>query len=967
MVSYTKRLKFLVLQLLLAAAVLFSLPASGQTFEICNDGVDNDGDGLIDCNDSDCQFAPNIERGCNCFDGIDNDGDGKTDASDTNCYGYLGLSFVGNGADCSITPDTDGNVFNLVSPAVSGQNTVDTQSKVAIGDVDFDGIPDVVASSKWNGELRVVATKTHSIDGKNFSAGDIKSDFKVTGNTGAIPFRGADVTGTTVPKSNGCYPQNLVFEHELLIADIDPTTDVTPRRSAEIFAVISNRGGNPESPPECFYLAAFDYVVDDLVLKWFVRLGSDRPGIPGITDFDGDGKSEIYLKNRIYAAESGVLLADGGGNWDTQVNSAPSAVNITGDSKQELICGNIIYNVPSLATRTLQTLTVFKDMNLIPGLPASKIYYPKVYNDPVEYGIDNHSSTAIGDIDNDGNIDIFLSGSVNSSTGQTAVFYWNQFKNTVSVYIPVDPDPLLNLGWPWGTGRINLADADGDAKLNVNFIAGNQLFSLKEDASGNLISNWTTSRTINDSRSGVVTCTVYDFDNDNKPEIVYRDSQEIAIVDGATGQTKKWSSSCQSHTFTEGPIIADVDDNGSTDICVPCFRGPGNFGILGGLQQQALGEVRLFYSDANDWLPTRQVWNQPGYFVVNINDDLSVPRTQLDPNTTFSSGSCANGKVGPQKPLNMFINQVPTMGPDGCPFYPAPDLAFNGDDPAQPGVDTNLDGKLFSVATVIPPVCGDVQVGVYFNFINNGDLPLSDNVPVSFFAGDPTANPPGVRLFNTTLDINNLAVLENRQTSTITFNGPSNEYTLYIMLYNDGSVLPIDLGASSKVECTVSNNLYSIDVVPRPFDVTVENLSDNNKCSPTDPNVGALRAKIFKNGTELTDYSEFTFQWYEDAAGTIPIAGADQYNITGLDAGDYYVVVTDQVNQCGSVPSRGDIVTSQPNPDISVSLNSQQTNCSPPNGQLTVSVAGGNTGYTFAWFDSNLNPLGITGAVASNL
>lgn len=45
----------------------------------CSDGEDNDGDGLIDCYDPDC--------GCEavCDDGIDNDGDGLTDCDDDDC------------------------------------------------------------------------------------------------------------------------------------------------------------------------------------------------------------------------------------------------------------------------------------------------------------------------------------------------------------------------------------------------------------------------------------------------------------------------------------------------------------------------------------------------------------------------------------------------------------------------------------------------------------------------------------------------------------------------------------------------------------------------------------------------------------------------------------------------------------------------------------------------------------------
>ncbi len=51
--------------------------------EICNDGIDNDGDGFIDCDDDDCASEPSCVEICN--DGIDNDGDGFIDCDDNDC------------------------------------------------------------------------------------------------------------------------------------------------------------------------------------------------------------------------------------------------------------------------------------------------------------------------------------------------------------------------------------------------------------------------------------------------------------------------------------------------------------------------------------------------------------------------------------------------------------------------------------------------------------------------------------------------------------------------------------------------------------------------------------------------------------------------------------------------------------------------------------------------------------------
>ena len=60
----------------------------------CDDGADDDGDGMIDCADADCFEAGICEAGGNeernderCSDWIDNDGDGSVDCDDSDCNG----------------------------------------------------------------------------------------------------------------------------------------------------------------------------------------------------------------------------------------------------------------------------------------------------------------------------------------------------------------------------------------------------------------------------------------------------------------------------------------------------------------------------------------------------------------------------------------------------------------------------------------------------------------------------------------------------------------------------------------------------------------------------------------------------------------------------------------------------------------------------------------------------------------
>jgi hypothetical protein len=59
------------------------------TAEICNNGIDDDGNGLTDCADPDCAKDPACagKLETNCADKVDNDGDGLTDCADPDCDG----------------------------------------------------------------------------------------------------------------------------------------------------------------------------------------------------------------------------------------------------------------------------------------------------------------------------------------------------------------------------------------------------------------------------------------------------------------------------------------------------------------------------------------------------------------------------------------------------------------------------------------------------------------------------------------------------------------------------------------------------------------------------------------------------------------------------------------------------------------------------------------------------------------
>ncbi|MSP16458.1 MAG: hypothetical protein EXR73_07595 [Myxococcales bacterium] len=75
----------------------------------CEGGVDDDGDGAIDCDDSDCAGWVTCVPELDCANGLDDDGDGVADCLDAECDGVAGCEF-GMELDCEDDVDNDGDL-----------------------------------------------------------------------------------------------------------------------------------------------------------------------------------------------------------------------------------------------------------------------------------------------------------------------------------------------------------------------------------------------------------------------------------------------------------------------------------------------------------------------------------------------------------------------------------------------------------------------------------------------------------------------------------------------------------------------------------------------------------------------------------------------------------------------------------------------------------------------------------------
>ena len=365
-------------------------------------------------------------------------------------------------------------------------------------------------------------------------------------------------------------------------------------------------------------------------------------------DFNGDGHPEVYVRNKVYNAENGHLLAEAsttntGSSYAhyTQLThrklSSPFAADVCGDSRPELILGNEIYEVSITNPNGTagNALTLVQQVTPPGGAPAD-------------------GNVQVADFNMDGFLDVFISTrNTDAHSGTVYCYVWDVHNGVVG-------NPLSINANRSGKSIPLIADIDNDGLLEMvlqcGASSGRQIQAYKYNTATQSFSlMWDM---VPDEDSFSNSFTAFDFNQDGLLELVICDQSTLKIVNGSGQSHLTHNDTVPMYvlntfpytetTIMQYPVIADVDNDGSAELV-----------------SVGSSMLNILKSSGQPWAPARPVWNQYLYNVTNINRDLTVPSHLFNNATSFTD---PDNIV--RRPFNNFLQQGTQLDQYGRPYFP---------------------------------------------------------------------------------------------------------------------------------------------------------------------------------------------------------------------------------------------------------------------------------------------------------
>lgn len=275
------------------------------------------------------------------------------------------------------------------------------------------------------------------------------------------------------------------------------------------------------------------------------------PAFVAVGDINGDGKLDIAVPNTNDASVSLLRNTSTSGNInfaakvDVAVGTAPRFIafgDIDNDGKIDLAVANSSSSSVSILRNTSSTNTISMATKVDFTTPSFPV------------------SVAIGDLDNDGKIDMVTA---------------NQFGENISVFKNTSTSGAIsfntNIDYSSSTGPIgvSIADLNGDNKndIAIAVLNSNMVSVFRNTSTSNIISFAT--RVNFTSGTSPASISIADFDGDGKPDIVTGNSGSTAnsasvLRNTSTTSTINFATKVDFAVGTSPTAIAAADINGDS-------------------------------------------------------------------------------------------------------------------------------------------------------------------------------------------------------------------------------------------------------------------------------------------------------------------------------------------------------------------------------------------------------------------
>ncbi len=318
-------------------------------------------------------------------------------------------------------------------------------------------------------------------------------------------------------------------------------------------------------------------------------------------------------------------------------------------------------------------------------------------------------------------------------------------------------------------------------------------------------------RITEDDSSRVTSSSVFDFNGDGAAEVVYNDECWFRIYDGTNGQVL-FKEHSPSRTRTENPVIADVDNDGNAEI-VFCSNNDVGSCTAGSNYPDGIA----VWGDASDtWVSARRIWNQHAYHVTNVLESGGIPVREPESwkpyngrqYNTYRSNPRSYGVAPDLRPAGIQLSSPDALcGQLSKKLDITVEIRNDGDERVGPGVVIGFYGEWAGGMPNEPLYADMMQTPLRAVLQSNLDPGDSILITVSY---DSVNNSPMVLPANVRVVVDDT----NAQRECIETN---NELTAPVMAGTMQADLRVDLGVASQGGCpkpTVATTVYNEGSAP---------------------------------------------------------------------------------------------------------------------------------------------------------